>query len=448
MEGNKVPFNEADWQKASNLIEKDRLGSTTVTSGKRFYKIGAISFVITALTTISFLVVKEPSIGKELVSETTAAKSDIQQTKVRTSATHNAKITDVDKNLVNPDLQDSEEYTRATYKVSESKEESKSFPSHKRDNANNVNTVAQNETTASSETPSTPPNESQAEAVALEVPLVSQTKNEKAELEPKNNSDSSSIKEIVNHTTIEHLNQQAIDFVYINKESELMPQRRFNIKLRDEDYYKKGAPGLRHFLLIEGGINYHMGWVDIKGTDGKGLNWYGGLSYGYNFSKHVGLSLGLQAYTIGNIQTPFYNSSQKVYSFGSAQTQTVLTCNSLLYAAVPLKVHYNTTTNWRFAFGVNAGIVVASKNTMQTVQFSDGVEVASETKSENGLYTGVNAYSFLMCASVNKEITKRVEFQAEFNYGLSDLFDNTVSNTTKQAGNSIRLGLNYRLFTR
>lgn len=448
MEGNKVPFNEGDWQKASNLIEKDRLSSSTLTSSKRFYKIAAVSFVITALTTISFLVVKEPPISKELVSETKVTKRDIQQKGVRRSATNNAKGRDEAKNADNPDLLNSGGYNRGTYKVSESKKESNSFQSNKRDNVKNASAVAQNATTASSETPPALNNESLQEAVASGVLIDDQTKDEKTELGIKNNSDDSSIEEIVNHTTIEQLDQQPIDFAYTSKEPELMPQYKFNMQLRDEDYYKKNAPGLSHFLLIEGGINYHMGWSDINGTDGKGLNWYGGLSYGYNFSKHVGLSLGLQAYTIGNIQTPFYNSSQKVYSFGSAQTQTVLTCNSLIYTAVPIKVLYTTTDNWRFAFGVNAGIVVASKNTMQTVQLSDGVAVASETKNDNGLYTGVNAYSFLMCASVSKEITKRVEFQAEFNYGLSDLFDNSASNTNKQSGNSIRLGLNYRLFTR
>ena len=446
MEGNKVPFSEGDWQKASDLIEKDKLSSSVISSTKRFYKMGAITFVITALTTISFLVVKDPSIEKELVSDKKETQKVIQQKSQQTLAHNSIKEVHIAKGPSKSELSDKIAATSMSGAIS-SKAESTAFPVSKK-NPNSKNSIVQKTTEPSSELKQTTGNTKKPFIVAAAVPNDKEESEEKPEINSEIESYDAGSSSISESTPIERLNQQPTDFRYHLNEPELIPQNGFSKRLKEEDYYKKGASKLSHFLLMEGGVNYHFGWTDLNGTDGKGLNWYAGLTYGCNFNKHLGVSIGMQAYTVEHIQTPFYTSSQKVYSFGSAQSQTVLTCNSLLYAALPLKIHYTTSSNWRFSAGVNAGVVVEAKNTVQTIQLSDGVLVASETHTESGLYSGLNTTSFLLCASVNKEITNRVEFQAEFNYGLSDLFENTSSNTNKQLGNSIRLGLNYRLFTR
>jgi hypothetical protein len=160
------------------------------------------------------------------------------------------------------------------------------------------------------------------------------------------------------------------------------------------------------------------------------------------------LMAGIQIYNMSHIDQVFCSTVQKNYGFGSTITQTVMTCQSLLFASVPLKFYYAADQNHLIGLGINAGYLLSAKNTTESFRLSDGVPVDLERKESYGLYQGLSSTNFILTASILKHINSKFSAQLELNYGLSDLFKNTSENNNLQNTSGVRLSLNYRLLNK
>jgi hypothetical protein len=223
-------------------------------------------------------------------------------------------------------------------------------------------------------------------------------------------------------------------------ERELKPTLRVN----DQDYYKKKR-FKTHFLNVEAGATYLAGW-DVKGgKDGKGLNWFGGLNYGLYVSRKIALGAGLQVYNIAHIEKPFYSTSSTQYGFGSTGTRTVITTGSLYYIALPVKVYYLLNAHSQFGAGVNIGMPVEARSTVETFGLSDHVVVDSKKTTRAGVYKGINTTNILLSAFYKTQVAKRFYLNGEVIYGISDIFEN-LEQTTREQAIGFRLSLHYTLF--
>ena len=223
-------------------------------------------------------------------------------------------------------------------------------------------------------------------------------------------------------------------------ERELQP----TINMYDEDYYKKKR-FKTHFLNAEAGAAYLAGW-DVKGgKDGKGLNWFAGFNYGLYVSKKIALGAGLQMYNISNIEKPFYSVSTTAYGFGSTGTRTVITTSSIYYAALPVKVYYLLNAHSQFGAGVNIGMPVEARSTVETYGLSDHVVVNSQKETRRGVYEGISATNVLVSAFYRTQVASRIHLNGELIYGVSDIFANLQQANREQAL-GLRLSLSYTLF--
>lgn len=213
----------------------------------------------------------------------------------------------------------------------------------------------------------------------------------------------------------------------------------------DEDYYKN-KNRKTHFLNIEAGTCYLLGWDTKLGKDAKGFNWYGGVNYGIHLSKSISISSGAQVYNINHIEQPFFNGSKTEYSFSSVTTNTVVTSNMLCYAAVQIKISYLLNQKNKIGIGFNMGFLVNSKNKIETYTLLDNGKVNNVVTNNTGVYKGANTNNVLLNALYTKQLTNRIGLNAEFIYGLSDIFNNTntIKNIEKPLG--LRLSLQYSLF--
>lgn len=212
----------------------------------------------------------------------------------------------------------------------------------------------------------------------------------------------------------------------------------------DEEYYKKDK-NKSHFLNAEAGGAYLTGW-DVKGgKDGKGLNWFAGINYGVYLAKKWSIGAGLQVYNVSNISKPFYNHSMTEYSFGSAATRTVITTSDLYYAAVPVKIYYAISPLSQFGAGVNVGMPVQAKSTVETFAMSDNLQTGSNKTTRSGVYEGVNTTNVMLSAFYRTQVGKRMYVSGEAIYGISDVFEN-LSNKNKENVAGFRLSLQYTLF--
>jgi hypothetical protein len=219
------------------------------------------------------------------------------------------------------------------------------------------------------------------------------------------------------------------------------------LKRYDEDYYKKGKRTKNHYMNAEAGTMYLLGWDAQKGKDGQGFNWFGGFNYGVYLTKKISAGIGLQAYNISNMNQPFYTGSTKQYSFGSTTSYTVITSKELIFAAVPIKINYAVNALNTIGLGFNAGYALKSKNTIDsyTTDSEKGTSHIAPVKNNN-LYEGTSTTNFMLSAYYSRVLGKRFSLNAEFVYGITDLFSSPrfVKNNEKPMG--VRLSIHYTLF--
>lgn len=214
----------------------------------------------------------------------------------------------------------------------------------------------------------------------------------------------------------------------------------------DDDYYRNHLKKT-HYLNIEAGANYLMGWDTRDGKDAKGLNWFGGLNYGFYLTQKVSLGMGVQAYNISHIKQAFYMNELKEYSFGSSTSYTVISSNDLYYLAVPLKINYHLNASNTIGFGVNAAYLMSAANTVSTYSLNQENGASLPVSMRNTcIYEGTRLTNLMLSAHYKAKLTKRMNVNAELNYGLTDIFENKGSITNKETPLGLRLSLQYTLF--
>jgi hypothetical protein len=217
-------------------------------------------------------------------------------------------------------------------------------------------------------------------------------------------------------------------------------------KPKDEDYYSKSKKAKMHYLNAEAGTSYMLGWQANGGQDAKGFNWFGGINYGFYLSKKLSIGLGLQAYNIGNIDKAFFDNERKNYSFGSSSSYTIITTHDLYYAAVPFRISYDLNANNRFGVGVNGAWLMTAKNTVETYDDLDNAKINDVKTKNTGVYQGVKDKNVMLSVFYRSQITGRIGINAEFTYGMTDIFENNSRHTATQKPIAFRVGLQYTLF--
>lgn len=246
----------------------------------------------------------------------------------------------------------------------------------------------------------------------------------------------------------ERLNRIQSLIPYEPKEAELIAQPFIPLERYDDDYYKAGRKRQWHYLAVEAGANYLMGWESGRGTDGKGLNGYLGLEYGLHLCDKLSLSLGLQGYNISNIRQPFYQISSKEYGFGSNTTYTEVTSHQLYYLAVPLKASYRINAANTIGLGINTAYLMTSGNTVSDYEMiGDEVKVFTSSGTQTwGVYEKTNRINFMLSAHYYAQFSRRMALGLELNYGFTDIFQNTENIRNLERPMGLRLGMRYTLF--
>lgn len=217
----------------------------------------------------------------------------------------------------------------------------------------------------------------------------------------------------------------------------------------DDDYFKKTNKPLRHFMNVEAGALYNLGWANTgnQGRDGQGANWFAGLNYGYYLGKKVAIGMGLQVFNISHINQPFYEASSKQYNFGSSTSGTMVTSNQVYFASVPIKLYYSLNTKNRLGLGFNAAYAFNALSTVKTyTETQETVKTEFPVQTTKGVYQGTNQFNYMLSAFYKFQLSRRVALNAEYTYGLTDLFKNTGNINTAEKPQGLRLSINYTLF--
>lgn len=414
----KFPFDEKNWEKAAAMLDIER---KSVRSSKTKYIVLALVAVLgTSLV-----------VGISFVNNSNSNKQE------KTLAQHLSEKQE--KHKLNSAKQHSEIQAASIVSQSDEVFESKTKPINENGQSeisvkeNNVATISSdgNETVLNEEkfvTENTNPtfeNNEQANEVIQEMIATEQIQANEVYL----------------------LSPVVAEFPDITQEQEINNMPFTALQRYDEDYYSRKAKRKTHYLNVEFGGVYLLGWRTEKGTDGQGADWYGGFNYGVYLNKKMNVSAGLQAYNIRNINQAFFACKQTEYDFGVVTSNTVITSNNLYYLSIPVKFNYAFNSNNQIGFGVNSGLAVGAENTVQTYnEYEGNVKSNISTTKNNALYDGVNSFNLMLTASYKAQIIPKLFFTGEFIYGVTDIFKNNNFAKNQEQPMGIRIGLQYHLF--
>ncbi|MBS1650990.1 MAG: hypothetical protein JSU07_03180 [Bacteroidetes bacterium] len=218
----------------------------------------------------------------------------------------------------------------------------------------------------------------------------------------------------------------------------------FKKRKGDPDYFVN-RHRKHHFLNVEAGTAYLLGWNTLNGKDAAGLNYYAGLNYGFYLSKKLNLSFGVQAYNISNITQPFYTCQNINYSFGSTNNYTSITANQLLFISVPVNINYTYKNRHRFTAGINVATLLLEHNNVKTYTLNDADQRVVSNTYNNGNYNGISNKNIMLNVGYGFQLNKRMMLTAAFNFGLTDMYSN-IQYTNFERVSGARLGLSYTLF--
>lgn len=491
------PFDEGNWAKASNMLDAER----NVVKGKSLNKFYLPALVFLMLTTVTLVTIKTTSTNqtnekgliaqanehqekslaqqKSLSEETVAAQENSvtpENTEVLENinaiqSQENTSISDKPKVIAEPSEKQSLEVSNTNNQVSASKKETKKSKvktevDNLRDNSslslaqhlatNNASDSDENVeqedskltvekiATVSDETSNA--NKDALNIVATKSNQVTEELTQKEQtLETSANINALNAESSIKESTFLNLNA-IVTALPVQEEKEIGNTPIILLARYDEDYYKKNAKPF-HFLNIEAGASYLMGWQTQTGVDGEGLNWFGGANYGVYLSKKIAVGAGLQVYNISHIKDAFSKTTQVAYGFGSTSSTTIITTNSLYYISVPFKIYYTLNQSNQLGFGFNAGYLFNSKNTLDSFDLIEGAKQNQHTEIKKGIYEGLSSTNMMLSAFYNMKINKRFSLNGEVMYGLTDIFLNkNALNKNTESPLGLRISVKYTLF--
>ncbi|MGZ3919440.1 MAG: hypothetical protein ACXVC7_04080 [Bacteroidia bacterium] len=436
------PFDESNWQKASKLIDDER-GVAGYYNNKRYLLLGALFLVLGSLGFFTYTYLNSGNTA--MVS---ASRKNNSLNEKQNNVNESASIQSNDAEMI------AENNQGKTSAGSSSVNESV------------LHVVAANNSEANAS--STPVSTSD-KTINGQKSVSDKTYQKQRKNNSLSNGASKSIYKDLSGTNVntqesqsassemenEYSGSNMYENLYLNTKLAKMPSHNLDADIRKTSYdfiriyrddYFTSRKRKTFYLDAEAGTTYLLGWNAPKGKDAKGFNAYAGLNFGFHIKKKFSASIGAQVYNISNIQQPFYTASSLNYDFGSNGTYTTIATNSLLYAAIPVKINYAINKRNSINAGVNTALLFNGMNTIETFNMTDAVKSNSKIIHNTGYYEGTNTINIMITAGYSRAVTRRIKVNGEFMYGLSDVYKNRNSNTTKENNMGVRLGLQYTLF--
>jgi hypothetical protein len=466
------PFDQSNWEKASAMLDAER-GTSAGKNSKLFLLFGALFIVLGTggFFAYKYMDNKDSSVLSSVLSEPKTVAENVNTAKVTESnvpETHIAPATDETtktvsnnetKEKVNTKKSDDKIKTDDEFKQNHNPALSSVEPVKNNHTENSVETNSKNENVNTENTAS-----EKIAGTTVVKPLIPASANKKGSiLAPLGSSGNKAKPVTVKPVELtESHDEMAVEAgsnmyenLFLNSKITKIPSHELDdeikktpydfIRIYDEDYYKNKRRKF-HFLDAEAGVNYMFGWDTPAGKDGKGVNGYAGLNYGFHIHKKLSASVGAQIYNLSHITQPFYSGSDLTYGFGANGTHTTIASNSLYYFAIPLKVNFAIDKRNTIGAGVNAAFLFNAQNTVESYNVYDGVKTNVVSDKNTGYYQGTNTKNIMLTAFYSRAVMPRLKLNAEVMFGLSDVFIHTSVSKYKQNPVGLRMGVQYTLF--
>lgn len=175
----------------------------------------------------------------------------------------------------------------------------------------------------------------------------------------------------------------------------------------------------RSVLWVEAGSDYSLGWKNNGVREGNGFNPIAGIGYSYRIWRGLGASVGVQYNSISRLGTSTYSATTLTeYDFGRSQQITNINTTRLHYLVVPVKVNYAFNNNI-IGLGCNVAYLMQANNTVESYRETRRQQTDYQKIRSTGYRDGFNNLDLQVSLSYKRYLFKGLSASAEMFYGLS-----------------------------
>lgn len=475
LDGMDFSFNEANWQKASEMIDASR--PTKKPFGGKFFIASSILIVGVLAVGTAYYFTSSLDVTKENLAQ------NINKTSVISQKTNSTDENYSTKSIANNSKNNSvSENTNETTNTSQTQETNSNLSITSAENKSGNNASVQNNSRNKNNLTAAVKNIKQQSAkginnqvsktsnnTAIPVGAIENAKDKTSNTNTGNslnNSSNINNSNVLNssNTTVESNNVLATnsietktsDSTQADNKSILKPEEEnttakvdtaSNIK-KDNDYVK-----IKHHVLnVEAGVVNSFGWKVNGIRNGNNLSPLVGVNYIYNINTKSSILVGAQYNSISNLTESHVSFSVTSYNFGLNNDVTTYKLTNLQYLVIPVKYMYHIDENNTIGAGVNASYLVNIRNKIESNKSLESNVQETATNVDNGYgYEQVNRFNVQLAISYSRKISKKIGVNVEINRTMMNVIKDynyfgSSNNGSKPI--SLKFGLTYNLINK
>jgi len=218
--------------------------------------------------------------------------------------------------------------------------------------------------------------------------------------------------------------------------------------LTKNDYVKTK----HHELNAEVGVVNSFGWMVNDKRNGNSLSPLAGLNYFYHFNSKSSLLIGAQYNSLSNLTESNVSYSITSYDFGVNNDVTTYKITGLYYLAAPIKYIHSFNKQNAFGIGMNVTYLLNTKNRIENYKTIESNVITTEARADKGYgrdeTTNINAQ---LAISYHRKLAKNIGLNVELNRSIKNIFTDYNFFHSKNVSNkpfALKLSLTYSLFTK
>jgi hypothetical protein len=210
------------------------------------------------------------------------------------------------------------------------------------------------------------------------------------------------------------------------------------------------ARSRNNVFSFEAGANYIAGWKYHDTLEGRGFNEVLGFDYTHHFNPKWAMSTAVRFERIGYLSVSQKQVIDSTPDFGLNNKSTVISPERLFYFSLPVTIERTVNAKNTFGAGASFSYLFNTTSILQTVNTTDGYKtVIGEPKREYAYFGGLSRVDVAFTLSYRRQLFPKWGLLLEGTYGLMDLksdsyFSNSHDKTEHIMG--ARFMLTYKLF--
>ncbi len=199
-------------------------------------------------------------------------------------------------------------------------------------------------------------------------------------------------------------------------------------------------------LSIEAGVSYLYGWKNPGKTDADGYNPFIGINYFQAILDKLSVSLGIQYTSVSHLSYSSHTTKVSSLGLGEDSKVTVFTPTKLHYLIAPLRFHYRFSPQNVAGLGCNMAYLLTVETDVETYNQNIRGTDGNSLYKDKGYTQGFRPFDIQLTGFYRRRLTSNLSFNAEIFYGLTDVKENSFFHSNVFERNSgLKISLVYNI---